>query len=145
MEKFGRVSVIEELIFSCENLFKNDALVDLREKLEEFVSNAKGLVLPIYCNEEEDNFWLFYYPDSVSNLQEKGPKHKLVGYWLDHESTTTYKLLNEKVTIIGENIIKDNERVFFEVHKFDDGIQSFDVNKSFEKKIEHVLSQKGYM
>ncbi len=144
-EKFASISVIQELIRSCENLFSNDALAELRRESDEFSIDAQEVILPLYCSDEEDNFWLLYYTDSVRNLQQITEKDKLTGYWLDHESITTYKLLGEKVTLIGENIIKDNGRFFFEVYKFEEKSQMFVLNKWFEKKIINVLSEQGYI
>ena len=144
-EKFSNISLIEELITSCSNLFSNDALTTFTGKFNEFVASAKELILPVYCSGEEDNFWLFYCSDSAENLKRKCAKDKLTGYWLDHESAITYKMLQEKVTLIGENIIKQDGRYIFEVHKFEDMNQTFELNKSFEKKINKVLSEQGYI
>ena len=144
-EMFSNISLIEEALSSCSNLFTDDALTAFTSKFNEFVANAKELILPVYCSGEEDNFWLFYCPDSAENLKKKGAKDNLTGYWLDHESTRTYKMLQEKMTLIGENIIKDNGRYFFEVHKFEEDNQMFELKKSFEKKIINVLSEQGYI
>ena len=144
-EKFSNISLIEELLTSCANLFSNDALTTFTGKFNEFVASSKELILPVYCSGEEDNFWLFYCSDSAENLKRKCAKDKLTGYWLDHESATTYKMLQEKVTLIGENIIKQDGRYIFEVHKFEDMNQTFELNKSFEKKINKVLSEQGYI
>ena len=144
-EMFSNISLIEEALSSCSNLFTDDALTAFTSKFNEFVANAKELILPVYCSGEEDNFWLFCCPDSAENLKKKGAKDKLTGYWLDHESTRTYKMLQEKVTLIGENVIKDNGRYFFEVHKFEEENEMFELNKSFEKKIMNVLSEQGYI
>lgn len=88
-EKFSNISLIEEIISSCANLFSNVALTAFTGKFNEFVANAKELILPIYCSGEEDNFWLFYCSDSAENLEKNCAKDKLTGYWLDHESATT--------------------------------------------------------
>ena len=54
-------------------------------------------------------------------------------------------MLQEKVTLIGENIIKQDGRYIFEVHKFEDVNQTFELNKWFENKINKVLSEQGYI
>ena len=95
-EMFSNISLIEEALSSCSNLFTDDALTAFTSKFNEFVANAKELILPVYCSGEEDNFWLFCCPDSAENLKKKGAKDKLTGYWLDHESTRTYKYAARK-------------------------------------------------
>ena len=144
-ERFSNISLIEEVISSCANLFLDDALNAFTRKFDEFVSNAKELILPVYCSDEEDNFWLFYCAYTAENLKRKGSNDKLTVYWLDHESARTYKMLPEKVTLIGENVIKHNGRYFFEIHKFQEENQMFELDKSFEKKIINVLSEQGYI
>ena len=145
-DKFSNVCLMEEIIFSCANFFLDDALIEFKEKLKNAISNAKGLILPVYCNDdEEDNFWLFYCSNSVENLQETCEKDKITGYWLDHESNKMYRMLKEEVTLVGENIIKHDSTYFFELYEFEDETQIFELNKWFEMKINNVLSEQGYI
>ena len=116
-ERFSNISLIEEVISSCANLFLDNALIAFTRKFDEFVSNAKELILPVYCSDEEGNLWLFYCTYTAENLKRKGSNDKLTSCWLDNESARAYKMLPEKVTLIGENVIKHNGRYFFEIHK----------------------------
>ena len=80
-EKFSNISLIEEIITSCANLFFNDALITtFTGKFNEFIASAKGLILPVYCSGEEDNFWLFYCSDFAENLKKmcEGQVHWLL-------------------------------------------------------------------
>ena len=80
MDKLCNVLLVQELMVNCEKLFMADALTDLKARLEELLTSTKGLILPIYCNEEEALFWLFYFPGYVSDVLAKGPKDTLDGY-----------------------------------------------------------------
>ena len=150
-ENLAKVVAVHKLIEMCDSLFMEDALVQLHARLDNFVANANGLILPVYCNEEEDNFfWLFYFHGTLSNLQAKAPKEKLVGQWLDCVSNNAsaeanYHLLNEKVNIIGENLIKDEQNLLFIVHQFIDQNISFQLHCRFKSKIVDVLSKQGFI
>ena len=98
MDKLCNVLLVQELMVNCEKLFMADALTDLKARLEELLISCKGLILPIYCNEEEEAlFFLFYFPGYVSDALAKGSKYTLYGYWLDHVPTNqfSYHLLHE--------------------------------------------------
>ena len=143
-EKLSNVSVIEDLMVVCKDLFMEEAIAELKEKLTEVINNANGLILPIYCEDEQDSFWLFYFPGGASYIQTKGPKDQLQGYWLDHEESY-YKLLKEKVTILNENIIKDDGNLIFVVHNFSDKSENFKIDEMSKKKIIDALSRQGFM
>ena len=139
----SNVTLFEEMLFDCANLFEPDALEEIKLKLNSYISSAEGVVVPIYCQEDvEDVFWLFFYPGSVTDLKAKGAEDKVAGNWLDLESNSRYKVVN-KDDIVGKNIIKDDQKLMFSFLQSDN--QWFELHPSFKKKIEDVLSKQGFI
>ena len=137
MDKLCNVLLVQELMVNCEKLFMADALTDLKARLEELLTSTKGLILPIYCNEEEALFWLFYFPGYVSDVLAKGPKDTLDGYWLDHVPTNqfSYHLLHENANIAGGNIIKDDQKLLYVIHELTEEIERFELLRNSAKKL----------
>ena len=109
------------LLVNCEKLFMADALTDLQARFEELLTSTKGLILPIYFNEEEEAlFCLFYLTGYVSDVLVKRPKDTLDGYWLDHVPTNqiSYHMLHENGNIVHGNIIKGNQTLLYVIHEF---------------------------
>lgn len=139
------ISEIKEIISTHWKVLCPEALTELKKKLNAYVSQANHFVLPVYCDDEESQFWLFSFTGSLQALHQISARGKLTGCWLNHESGNTFHLIKKKETIFGKNIIKDNGNVIFETHRFTDYTQTFILNKSFERKVTQILSKQGYI
>ncbi|XP_028403475.1 uncharacterized protein LOC114526156 isoform X2 [Dendronephthya gigantea] len=103
------------LTTNYRNCFTEDALTALAANYKSF-SNHKGYILPVYTD-TEDAYWLFYFPDKMSDLLNQHSQQQIWGYWLNAtEDKLTFKLImsKNKVSIDTLNIItKENNSSSF--------------------------------
>ncbi|XP_028512641.1 uncharacterized protein LOC110231675 [Exaiptasia diaphana] len=91
------------------SLFDGDALRAIEGNMSH--SEEEGVVIPVFSDETEQKFWLFYGYISPRSLSRISDDEKVEGLWLDimakDESSTKYKLLTKHPdSIDGLNIVK---------------------------------------
>lgn len=82
----------------CLKYFTEEGWQSMKANYESACEH-KGYILPVYT-ESKDPYWLFYYPDKISNLQNMEPETKVWGYWLNKtKKHLTYELILCKNTM----------------------------------------------
>ena len=110
---------------------------------------AKNLILPLYTEAEDEDFWLFYCPgQTLETVHNARASAKLKGYWLDRETTENkYSILEHVSEIKVKWIIKtDHGPLYYERHlSVDANEEGFELPDIFKNCIRVTLEKYGFL
>ena len=95
------------LVQNKARFFSDDAWISLRGN-HASCNNHIGYSLSTYTLSDDDAYWLFYYPDKISDIKELDDNEKNSGYWLKKTNKKLkFKLLvsKKKVSVNAMSIV----------------------------------------